>query len=64
MNLTQEQRSNVIVTFSVNQYFAQTHDGILIGKYFGKDQMMADFSNHGIKSKLTGSAVRMYRSGY
>ena len=64
MNLTTQQKENVTVTFSVNQYVAHTYDGVMIGTFYSKHDMMEEFRKEGIRSKLTGHAIEMFRSGY
>ena len=64
MNLTNEQKQSVKVTFSVNRYEAYTHDGVMIGAYYSKDAMMAEFRKEGIRSKLTGMAITKFKEGY
>lgn len=60
LNLSDVQRKAVCVTFDVNRFVA-TVDGILIGKYYDKAALKADFKANGITgAKFDGIAQRQY----
>ena len=66
LNLTDSERTNVRVTFSVNKFIATCGDsGFNLGAYASKDAMKREFAENGITgAKFDGLAQRMYLAGY
>lgn len=66
LNLTDSERANVRVTFSVNKFVATCGDSdFLLGAYASKDDMKREFSeNHIVGAMFDGLAQRMYLNGY
>ena len=63
LNLSDVQRKSVCVTFDVNRFVATVGDadGILIGRYYDKTALKADFEANGIiGAKFDGIAQRQY----
>ena len=63
LNLSDSERRSVVVTFDVNRFVATVgdFDGILIGKYYDKAALKADFKANGIiGAKFDGIAQRQY----
>ena len=63
LNLSDSERRSVVVTFDVNRFVATVgdFDGILIGKYYDKAALKADFKANGITgAKFDGIAQRKY----
>lgn len=60
LNLTNAERANVSVTFNVNRFEAYSGD-ILVGKYFDKAAMKAEFrENEIVGAQFDGIAQRKY----
>jgi hypothetical protein len=65
LNLTDEQRTGVKVTFSVNKFEAYLPSGALLGKYTSKVKLAAEFRENNITGAMfDGISQRMYLANY
>ena len=62
LNLTEQERANVSVTYEVNRFVAYLPGGALLGKYATKQAMKSEFKENGIKAQFDGIAQRKYLS--